>query len=42
MKRKHIIVLILALVLIAGWTWRYVTMNEYYDSLVIAEKETYH
>lgn len=41
MKRKHIIVLILALVLIAGWTWRYVTMNAYYDSLVIAEKETY-
>lgn len=41
MKRKHIIVLILALVLIAGWIWRYVTMNEYYDSLVIAEKETY-
>ena len=41
MKRKHIILLILALVLIAGWTWRYVTMNAYYDSLVIAEKETY-
>ena len=41
MKKKYIIVLTLALLLIAGWTWRYVTMNTYFDSLVITEKETY-
>lgn len=41
MKRKHIIVLTLALLLVAGWTWRYVTMNAYYDSLVTTQKETY-
>lgn len=41
MKKKYIIVLSLALLLIAGWTWRYVTMNTYFDSLVITEKETY-
>ena len=41
MKKKYIIVLSLVLLLIAGWTWRYVTMNTYFDSLVITEKETY-
>lgn len=41
MKRKHIIVLTLALLLVAVWTWRYVTMNAYYDSLVTTQKETY-
>lgn len=41
MKRKHIIVLTLALLLVAGWTWRYVTMNAYYDSLVTTQKVTY-
>lgn len=41
MKKKYIIVLTLALLLVAGWTWRYVTMNTYFDSLVITEKEAY-
>lgn len=41
MKRKHITVLILVLILVVGWTWRYVTMNAYFDSLVTLEKETY-
>lgn len=41
MKKKHIIVLTIALLLVAGWVWRYVTMNAYFDSLVTLEKETY-
>ena len=41
MKKKNIAVLILALLLATGWTWRYVTMNTYYDSFVTTQKETY-
>lgn len=41
MKKKYIIALTLALLLVAGWTWRYVSMNAYFDSLVTTKKETY-
>lgn len=41
MKKKHIIVLTIALLLVAGWIWRYVSMNAYFDSLVTLEKATY-
>ena len=42
MKKKHIIVLTIALLLVAGWAWRYVTLNAYFDSLVNTEKQKYH
>lgn len=41
MKRKHIAALAAAIVLTAIWTFRYVTMNEYYDSLTSDSKEMY-
>lgn len=41
MKRKHIAVLAVTLILVAIWTFRYVTMNEYYDSLTSDLKEMY-
>lgn len=33
MKKKHIAVLMVTLLLIVGWTFRYVTINTYYDAL---------
>ena len=41
MKKKHIAVLMVTLLLIAGWTFRYVTINTYYDSLNTNYKEIY-
>lgn len=41
MKKKHIAVLMVILLLVVGWTFRYVTMNTYYDSLTTNSKEIY-
>lgn len=41
MKRKHMALLTVALLLLAGWTFRYATMNAYYDSLTTNSKEIY-
>ena len=38
MKKKYIIIPIIALLLAIGWSWRYITMNAYYDSFVNQEK----
>jgi len=38
MKRRYIIIPIIVLLLAVGWSWRYITMNAYYDSFVNQEK----
>ena len=38
MKKKYIIIPLIALLLAIGWSWRYITMNAYYDSFVNQEK----
>lgn len=41
MKKKHIAVLMVTLLLIVGWTFRYVTINTYYDALATNFKNIY-
>ena len=38
MRKRYIIIPIIVLLLVVGWSWRYITMNAYYDSFVTQKK----